>query len=128
MKLSSTTVRPSLGAATMVNNQNQPAAIWQVKTFFNAVPKSDFLAVLQHFSVGISRSYNEIYCIDRAPGKVAEGVSFGALDNEITLSNKDFLAQLEKECATYLQDMPQDYDEVQQLLVKIKARFEVVSQ
>lgn len=126
MYVSSKVIMACPGATTMV--QHQPNEVFQVKAFFNAVPKRDFLEVLQHFSEGISRSYNEIYCIDRAPGQIADGIAFGVVEDEVVLSNKDFLVQLEKECAAYLQDTPQNYNEVQQLLVKIKARFEVVSQ
>lgn len=109
-----------------MSDKDQPNGIWQVKAFFNAIPKEDFIEILKHFSDGISRSYNEIYCIDREPGSIANGISFGVTHEEITLSNKDFLAYLEKACADYLQEMPQERMVVHGLLAKIKLRFPYV--
>ena len=125
MKMSAITKPSVLGVALMALNQNMLNDIWQVKAFFNAVPTRDFLAMLKHFSEGISRSYNGVYCIDRAPGSIAEGIFFGVMNEEVKLSNQDFLAYLEKACTDYLQNMPQESEEVRRLLANSKLRFPV---
>lgn len=107
----------------MSSNENQPNDIQQVTAFFDTVPKKDFLAVLKHFAHGISRAYNEIYCIDRSPGSISNGVAFGIGNNEVEVPNKELRAQIDKACFKYLQEAPQDHAAVQNLLTAINLRF-----
>lgn len=103
--------------------EDQTKEVWQATAFFDAIQKKDFLEVLTHFSRGISRSYNETYCVDRSSGSISDGITFGVMNNEVTLSNVDFLICLEKRCKLYLKDEPKDQSKVESLLKDVKLRF-----
>lgn len=81
-----------------------------VITFFNAIPNSDFLEVIEQFSLGIGRGINNTICtfpedLDPDEGSF-EGVMFSIDDEEIVVDREVFLYYLEKACLVYLEDYP----------------------
>lgn len=121
---SSRAIAPERAVSNSTTSANVPP---MVRAFFGAIPQGDFLNLLRRFSQGIGCSYNVVYCAfssAKEDGSLA-GTTFGALEESTTLSNADFLNYLEKVCAAYLSNNPEDSAVVNERLKTIKLKFPV---
>ncbi|WP_042473908.1 ribonuclease toxin immunity protein CdiI [Bacillus ndiopicus] len=95
-------------------------------SFFNAIPESDFLEIIEQFSLDIGRGINDAVCIfptDLDPGEeLFEGVMFSLYDEEVIVDNETFLYYLEKACQVYLEDYPDKKNIVDIYFEKIQDR------
>lgn len=97
-----------------VDCKNDPQ--WVVKEFFNSIYQRDnFLWVLPLIVENKGCGVNEDYCFfpdmnDPDPFYHVTGVTFGTMDNEVTISDDQCNTYLMEACDRYLEDNPEDRD------------------
>ena len=91
-----------------------------VQAFFNAIPDDSFLKTIEAFSKGVGASFNDCHC--EFPGdldpedEMIEGVQFALYEQEVVISMAAFLEYLTKACDVFINDNPEDKDDVERLL------------
>jgi len=97
-----------------------------VIAFFNAIPNSNFLNVMEQFSLGVGVGINATVCNfpeDLDPDEEAfDGVMFSLHDEEVVVDNGTFLYYLEKACLVYLEDYPDKKSVIDTYFDRIKDR------
>jgi hypothetical protein len=97
-----------------------------VIAFFNAIPNSNFLDVMEQLSLGIGRGINDTVCTfpeELDPDEETfEGIMFSLYDEEVIIKHQTFLYYLQMACAVYLEDCPDKKGIIEIYFNKIKDR------
>jgi hypothetical protein len=84
--------------------------LFPVQAFFNAMSEDSFIQTLEAFSNGVGASFNDCHC--EFPGDLGPdddpiaGVQFALHDQEIVISNSEFLKYLTLTCKSYASERP----------------------
>lgn len=98
-----------------------------VMAFFNSVPDSNFMRVLEQMSIGIGTGINEADC--SFSGDVEEdeekfdGVRFSVYEEEVILNYEIFYYYLNLACRNYVDVFPNERNELEQYLTTIRERY-----
>ncbi len=91
-----------------------------VQAFFNAISDDGFLGTLEAFSKGVGASFNDCHC--EFPGDLdpedepIEGIQFALYEQEVVVSNAEFLEYLTDTCEAFLECKTEAKEDVERLL------------
>jgi len=103
-----------------------------IKAVFNSISDSSFVSTLKPLGDGIGFGVEYGACIfpsdldeyDIATSGTFDGVQFGLHNGEdVVIDLSTFYAYLKKVCAVYVEDFPQDSEKINEILSKVKQRF-----
>lgn len=95
-----------------------------VQAFFNAISEDRFIQTLEAFSKGVGASFNDCHC--EFPGDLdpednpIEGVQFALYDQEIVITNAEFLKYLITVCDSFVGERPDLEADVNRVLEIVK--------
>lgn len=103
--------------------------LFPLQAFFNAMPARSLLASLKNFARGIGAGFNDAVCefpdeLDEDEEKFT-GVKFYIFNEELIVSNADFVMHLKEVCRLYTQNNPDDTARVRQALDDVMVKLDV---
>ncbi|RSZ59622.1 hypothetical protein HF313_12785 [Massilia atriviolacea] len=103
--------------------------LFPVQAFFNAMPARSFLEALKNVAKGIGAGFNDAVCefpdeLDEDEEKFT-GVKFYIFNEELIVSNADFVMHLKDVCRLYTQTNPDDSARVKQALDDVISKLDV---
>ena len=101
-------------------------SLFPVQAYFNSIPDEKFLKVLVDFSNGIGSGFEETsICFENESEyeQSFKGVEFGLFNQEVIISNEEFIKVLKAVSSIYQKDYPEFHEEVEILLNKIENFF-----
>ncbi|MDM1408406.1 ribonuclease toxin immunity protein CdiI [Myroides sp. DF42-4-2] len=101
--------------------------LFPVEAFFYTLPTAKFIDTLMGFSNKIGVGFEDTVItfpeeLDDNEEKF-EGVEFSVLNEEVVISNKDFLKYLYIACGLFVEDYPDKKDIVEELFRKISNNY-----
>lgn len=96
-----------------------PDDLFPAQAFFNAVPDSSFVAMVEQLSRGVGHVVNAAGCSFVEEGPEPRRVEFWALNDEIRLSVEHFRELLRQVCDSQCQQVPEQADQLN-ALVRVK--------
>lgn len=87
-----------------------------VQAFFNAISDDSFLPTLEAFSRGVGAGFNDCHC--EFPGDLEpdddpiDGILFALHEQEVVISNAEFIAYLKTVCNSFVEARPNVKSEV----------------
>jgi hypothetical protein len=98
-----------------------------VQMYFNAIPEYRFLDIVEALSHRHGRGLD--ICIIEFPELVEpgeepfSGVKFYLPDEEVIISNQEFVMYVKKACEAHLREHPEDKDRTDTMLNRIRLNF-----
>lgn len=101
--------------------------LFPMQAFFNAMPARSLVSTLKAFCKGVGAGFNDAVC--EFPDELGEneerfeGVMFYMFEENLTVSNSEFLGALSKLCSMHVERHPEMSEEVDDLLGRLAARL-----
>lgn len=105
--------------------------MFPVQAFFNAMPERALLSALDGFSKGVGAGFNDAVCEFpqevESDAEMFSGVKFYIFEEELVISNAEFLRCLEGVCQIHIARHPESQSLVEQLLNRVAQTLTVNS-
>lgn len=102
-------------------------SLFPVQAFFNAMPARSLIRTLAAFCDGVGAGFNDAVC--EFPDELDEGVvrfngvKFEIFNEEVIISNLEFLDIVSKVCTDFAEKYPDERDAVRDLLERLAVRL-----